>query len=57
MSSERIEELQKQIFDLIGELESLQRSNSGDEVPNYSFSTEHGEVSLLELFGGGTNCC
>ncbi len=52
MSSEHIEELQKRIFDLIGELETLQRSNSGDEVPNYSFATEHGEVSLLNLFGG-----
>lgn len=52
MSSKRITELQKQIFDLIGELETLQRSNSGDEVPNYSFATEHGEVSLLDLFGG-----
>ena len=52
MSSERIVELQQQIFGLITELEGLQRSNSGDEVPDYSFTTEHGEVSLLDLFAG-----
>ncbi len=51
MSSERIAELQEQIFGLVGELESLQRNNSGNEVPNYRFAAEHGEVSLLGLFG------
>ncbi len=52
MSSERIAELQQQIFNSIQELETLQRSNSGDEVPNYSFATETGETSLLDLFAG-----
>lgn len=52
MSSERINELHKQIFGLIQELEELQRDNAGSEVPNYSFATEIGETSLLDLFAG-----
>ncbi len=53
MSSERINELHQQIFNLIGELETLQRSNAGGEVPNYRFATETGEVSLLAMAGIG----
>ena len=52
MSNERIAELQQQIFKSIEELEELQRGNSGEEVPNYSFATQGGEVSLLDLFAG-----
>ena len=52
MSSERILELQKQIFTLVAELENLQRNHSGDEVPNYEFTTEHGNLRLLDLFAG-----
>ncbi len=52
MSSKRIEELQQQIFNSIQELETLQRSNSGDEVSNYGFATETGETTLLDLFAG-----
>ena len=50
MSEQRIAELQQQIFELVGELAGLMKENPGKPVPNYSFSTQQGEVSLLDLF-------
>ena len=51
MSSERIIELEQNIGELIAELNTLRKSNPGTPVPNYSFATLAGEVTLLELFG------
>lgn len=51
MSKEKIQELEQQIFELGKELQSLQRSSSATEVPNYEFETEFGPATLLDLFG------
>ena len=50
MTAQRIAELQQQIFGLIEELGTLQKQSPGSEVSNYSFATQEGETSLLELF-------
>lgn len=46
-----ITELEKQLYELTTKLNALRKTNSGDEVDNYTFSTLDGEVTLLELFG------
>ena len=46
-----IESLSAQIFELTTQLHALQKTNSGNTVPNYAFATQHGEASLLDLFG------
>ncbi len=51
MSGDRIEALERQIFELTAELQELRKANVGDEVPNYTFATLNGEASLLDLFG------
>ena len=51
MSRDRIETLERQIFELTRELHELRRANAGNEVPNYTFATLDGEASLLDLFG------
>ncbi len=51
MSGDRIEALERQIFELTAELQELRKANVGDEVPNYIFATLNGEASLLDLFG------
>ena len=50
MTEKRIAEIQRQIFELTGELGTLQKQSRGVEVPDYRFSSGSGEVSLLELF-------
>ncbi len=50
MTAQRIAELQQQIFELTGELGTLLKQSPGVKVPNYSFASGEGEVSLLELF-------
>jgi predicted dithiol-disulfide oxidoreductase (DUF899 family) len=52
MSSERIIELERNIGELIAELNALRKTNPGTPVPNYTFATLTGQVTLLELFGG-----
>ena len=52
MSTERIAEIQRQIFELTGELGTLLKQSPGAEVPDYRFAGGSGEVSLLELFAG-----
>ena len=49
--SEEIAKIEKQLYELTTKLNELRMSNAGDEVPNYSFSTLDGNVTLLELFG------
>jgi len=46
-----IAELEQQIFELTGKLHELQKTNPGKEVPNYTFATQSGETTLLDLFG------
>ena len=52
MSNERIIELEQNIGKLIAELNALRKTNPGTPVPNYTFATLTGQVTLLELFGG-----
>lgn len=49
--SDEIAEVEKQLFELTTKLNELRKTNTGEEVRNYQFSTLEGEVSLLELFG------
>lgn len=51
MSYKKIVELEQQIGELIIELDKLRKANRGKSVPNYTFATTGGDVSLLELFG------
>ena len=50
MTAQRIAEIQQQIFELTGELGTLLKQSPGTEVPNYSFATGEGEISLDQLF-------
>ena len=52
MSNEKIVELEGRIGELIAELNALRRTTPGTPVPNYTFDTLTGQVTLLELFGG-----
>ena len=52
MSNEKIVELEQRIGELIAELNALRKTNPGTSVPNYTFETLTGQVTLLELFGG-----
>ena len=51
MSQEEIAKLEYEIYELTGKLSELRKDAEGQQVPNYSFATISGEVSLLELFG------
>lgn len=48
---QKIQALELSIASQTAELRQLQKSLPGIDVPNYSFDTLAGEVSLLELFG------
>jgi len=52
MSTEQIEALSEQIYNLGTELRKLQQAHAGTEVPDYTFKTLDGEVTLRELFAG-----
>ena len=52
MSHEKIVELEGRIGELIAELNALRKTTPGTPVPNYTFETLTGQVTLLELFGG-----
>ncbi len=52
MAEKEIAAIEQQIADLIKRLNALRKENPRRPVPNYSFSTLHGEVRLLDLFGG-----
>lgn len=51
MSTSKIVELEKQIFDLTAQLNELRKANREGEVPNYTFDMLDGETTLLEMFG------
>jgi predicted dithiol-disulfide oxidoreductase (DUF899 family) len=43
--------IEKQLYELTMKLNELRKSNPGNEVRNYTFSTWDGDVTLLDLFG------
>ena len=47
----KITQLELQIFDLTAQLNELRKAVSGDEVSNYVFATQGGEITLLDMFG------
>ena len=50
--SEEISQIEMEIFNLNQKLQTLKAAHRGDEVPDYTFSTQNGETTLLECFGG-----
>ena len=51
MADTEISKLENQIFELTAELNKLRKSNSGDEVCNYTFATISGDTDLLSMSG------
>lgn len=51
MSDTEITALEQQIFDLTAQLNRLRAKQPGTGVPNYTFATLSGDVTLLDLFG------
>jgi len=51
MANSEIAALEARIFELTTQLNKLRGAESGSEVRNYSFATQVGEVTLLDLFG------
>lgn len=51
MSDTEIQALEQQIFELNMKLVALRKSGSNIEVPNYTFRTQGGDVTLRDLFG------
>ena len=52
MADSEIEALEQQIFELNMKLVELRKDSSpGEDVPNYTFQTQSGDTTLLELFG------
>lgn len=49
--SDEIVKIEKQLFELTMKLNELRKTNSGNEVQNYTFTTLNGDVTLLDLFG------
>ncbi len=45
-----ISAVEMQIFELNAKLVALQGAHQGEQVPNYTFATENGEATLLDLF-------
>lgn len=52
MNTDRIHAITRQMHELGQELRRLQRDAAGSQVPDYSFNTFDGEVTLGDLFGG-----
>ncbi len=52
MSDREIAELERQIGELTARVNGLRRSAAPREVPNYTFRTLDGEVTLVDLFAG-----
>ncbi len=49
--SDEIRAIEKQLYELTAKLNELRKTSAGVEVPNYTFSTLDGDVTLLDLFG------
>lgn len=52
MATERIGELERQIYELTSELNQLRKDAPRRPIENYRFETLEGSVSLLDLFAG-----
>ena len=50
MAKNKIRDIENKIFELMKELQKLQKENVKSEVKNYVFSTLNGKSNLLELF-------
>ena len=50
-SQAEIEALSGQSYELTTKLHELQKAHRGSPVPNYTFATQHGNATLLDLFG------
>ena len=48
MSNNKIRDLENKIFELMQELQKLQKENVKQEVKNYDFSTLNGNSNLLD---------
>ncbi len=51
MSTNEIQALEQQIYELNLKLTELRKTSASFEVPNYTFQTQSGDTTLLELFG------
>jgi len=49
--SDEIKAVEMEIYELTKKLTALRKANPGTPIPNYTFKTQAGDVSLLELFG------
>ena len=49
--TDEIAALEGEIFELTMKLHALRKANGATEVPNYSFETQNGQTTLLDLFG------
>jgi predicted dithiol-disulfide oxidoreductase (DUF899 family) len=50
-NTDHITALEAQIFQLTAKLHELRKANPPSPVPDYTFDTQSGQTSLLELFG------
>lgn len=51
MANSEIAALEAQVFELTAKLNELRQAEPGELVDNYTFATQSGETSLLEMFG------
>ena len=51
MSTEQIQQIEQQIGELTAQLYALRKDSPAIAVPNYTFETNAGETTLLDLFG------
>lgn len=49
--SDEISSIEKQIFELTAKLNELRKARPGNRVRNYTFSTQDGDTTLLDMFG------
>ena len=49
--NDEISKIEKQLLELTMRLNELRKTNTGNEVRNYTFTTLDGDVTLLDLFG------
>ena len=51
MTTEKIQQIEQQIGELTAQLYALRKTSPALAVPNYTFETNAGETTLLDLFG------
>jgi len=51
MGTEQITDIERQISELNAQLNDLRKASAGEVIPNYTFATLDGDVSLLDMFG------